>query len=282
MLRDYNSPINLSKGHIFMNIIKPLFIGLTFLTFNSFATASTGEELTKANCASCHILSVPRPDQIPTLKAPAMEAVLFHVKAVLPKVAEQKAFILDYVQNPVESKSVCESNKVTKFGVMPSLKGKVAVKDLESIADYIIKRYPTEKFVHMIGQMQGNGKLNSLKNSPFLMNQDALPHLTKILVENWTKAKLGLSSEQKEKLLVVRKETMQGVKKVKKALRILEAEVIEMTVDEDVELKNIQGKVDEIAKLKAEATMIQLKCLKESVQILNEEQLEFLLPFWDA
>jgi hypothetical protein len=32
-----------------MNIIRPLFIGLTFLTFNSFATASTGEELTKAN-----------------------------------------------------------------------------------------------------------------------------------------------------------------------------------------------------------------------------------------
>jgi hypothetical protein len=265
-----------------MNIIKPLFIGLTLVTFNSLATASTGEELLKTNCASCHMLSVPRPDQIPTLKAPAMEAVLFHVKAVFPKVADQKAFILDYVQNPVESKSVCESNKVTKFGVMPSLKGKVDVKDLESIADYIISSYPSKKFVSMITQMQGNGKLNGLKNSPFLMNQEALPHLTKILVEHWTKAKLGLTSEQKEKLLVVRKETMQGVKKIKKALSILEAEVIEMTVDEDVELKSIQGRVDEIAKLKAQATMIQLKCLKESVHILTEEQLEFLLPFWDV
>ena len=265
-----------------MNIIKPLFIGLTFLTFNSFATASTGEELTKANCASCHMLAVPQPQEMPTLKAPPMEAVLFPVKAIYPKVAEQKAFILDYVQNPVESKSVCESNKVTKFGVMPSLKGKVAVKDLESIADYIIGAYPSQKFVRMLTEMQTNGKLNALKNSPFLMNQDALPHLTKILVEHWNKATLGLSSEQKEKLLVVRKETMKGVKKVKKALSVLEAEVIEMTVDEDVKLKDIQGKVDEIAKLKAEATMIQLKCLKDSVQILNEEQLEFLLPFWDV
>ena len=265
-----------------MNIIKPLFIGLTLLTVNSLATASTGEELLKTNCASCHMLSVPRPEQIPTLKAPAMEAVLFHVKAVFPKEAEQKAFILDYIQNPVESKSVCESNKVAKFGVMPSLKGKVSIKDLESITDYIIGAYPSQKFVRMITEMQGNGKLNALKNSPFLMNQDALPHLTKILVEHWTKAKLGLSSEQKEKLLIVRKETMQSVKKIKKALSVLEAEVIEMTVDEDVELKSIQGRVDEIAKLKAEATMIQLKCLKESVQILTEEQLEFLLPFWDA
>ncbi len=265
-----------------MKITTPIFIGLTLLTLNSFATASTGEELTKKNCATCHILTVPKPEQIPTLKAPAMEAVLFHVKLAYPKAEEQKAFILDYIQNPSESKSVCESNKVSKFGVMPSVKGKVLVKDLESIADYIIATYPSKKFVNMIKEIKGNGKLNSLKNSPFLMNQDALPHLTKILVENWTKGTLGLTDKQKEKLLVIRKETMQGVKKIKKALSSLEAEVMEMIVDEDVELKDIQPKVEEIAKLKAQATMIQFKCLKESVQILNEKQLEYLLPFWDA
>ena len=265
-----------------MNITKSLFLGISLFTLSSLASASNGEALTKANCASCHTLTAPTPDMIPTLQAPPMDAVLFHVQADFPKIADQKAFILDYVINPVESKAVCESNKVTKFGVMPSLKGKVAIKDLELIADYIIQTYPTQEFVNMITKMQTNNKLKALKNSPFLINKDELPHLTKILMEHWNKAKLGLTAEQKEKLLVVREETLSGVKKIKKALKVLEAEVIELTMDEDVTTKNIQTKVDEISKLKAQATMIQLKCLKDSVKILNEKQLELLLPFWDA
>jgi len=265
-----------------MNISKSLFLSISFLTLGSMASASTGEELTKTNCASCHMLTSPTPQMIPTLKAPPLDSVLFHIKGALPKVADQKAFIVDYVINPLESKTVCESNKVAKFGVMPSLKGQVSVKDLEKIADYIIATYPSKKFVEMITEMQTNGKLNALKNSPFLINQDELPHLTKNLLENWSKAKLGLSEQQKEKLLVVRKETMSGVKKIKKSLKVLEAEVIEMAMDEDIEAKSIQTKVDEIAKLKAQATMIQLKCLKDSVKILDEKQLELLLPFWDV
>ena len=39
--------------------------------------AATGAELTKTNCASCHMLTTPTPDMIPTMKAPAMDAVMF-------------------------------------------------------------------------------------------------------------------------------------------------------------------------------------------------------------
>ncbi|SFV59517.1 hypothetical protein MNB_SV-14-614 [hydrothermal vent metagenome] len=113
------------------------------------------------------------------------------------------------------------------------------------------------------------------------MNQDALPHLTKILVENWDKGTLGLTDEQKKKLLVVRKETMSGVKKVKKELKALESEIIEMSVDAE-DLAKIEPKVQEVAKLKSKATMIQLKCLKDSIEILNDEQMEMILPFWDS
>jgi hypothetical protein len=265
-----------------MKLTKPLFLSVALLSLSTLATASSGEALTKANCASCHMLTAPSPDMIPTLKAPPMDAVLFHIKAEFPKIGDQKAFILDYVQNPVESKAVCESDKVTKFGVMPSLKGKVAVKDLETISDYIIATYPTKKFVNMVRQMQRNGKFNSLKNSPFLINKDELPHLTKILIENWNKAKLGLTTEQKKRLLVVREETLKSVKIIKKLLKVLEAEIIEMTIDEDVILKDIAPKVERVSILKSEATMIHIECLKDSVAILTEEQLELLLPFWDA
>ena len=264
-----------------MKFTKSMLLTMTLVALSPLAHASkNGEELIKAKCASCHILTVPTPEMIPTLKAPAMEAVVFHLKGAMNNDNKKaKAFILDYVQNPDVAKSVCESNKVAKFGVMPSQKGKVSTDDLSTIADHMINNYPSDKFVKMINAMLTNGKMNSLKGSPFLMNQDALPHLTKILIENWDKATLGLTDEQKTKLLVVRKETMAGVKKIKKALAPLESEIIEALVDEE-ELKSMQPKVDEVAKLKAEATMIHLKCLKDSIAILTEKQVELMLPFW--
>ena len=177
--------------------------------------ASTGAELTKTNCASCHMLTTPTPDMIPDMTAPAMDAVMFHINLVIQDKKEIKAFIVDYAINPKASKSVCESNKVQSFGVMPSLKGKVSEQDLGIIADHMMVNFPTPEFVAMIKEVQKNDKMNALLNSPFLINKENLPHFTGLLVKNWDKAGLGLSDEQKEKLLVVRKETRTGVKKFK-------------------------------------------------------------------
>ena len=254
---------------------------LLFLSFTStMLFAGNGAELTKANCASCHMLTSPTPDMIPTLKAPAMDAVMFHIKLDITKKQDIKDFIVDYTQNPAASKSVCESNKVQQFGVMPSLKGQVSEKDLEMIADHLIDTYPAEKFVAMIKEIQRNDKISALVNSPFLINQSRLPHMTKVLVENWDKASLGLSEEQKEKLLVVRKETMSAVKKVKQQVKVLEAEIIEAMGDGE-DPKSVDGKIDEVAKLKAQATKTHMKCISETIGILTDEQLEFLFPFWD-
>ena len=264
-----------------MTPIKPLLLSLSLLTLSSFASADKGEELTQKHCATCHTLTVPAPDVIPTLTAPPMHSVMYHLGLDTENTAKQKAFIMDYALNPKASKSVCESNQVQKFGVMPSQKGLVSDKDLDIIADYIIKTFPSKAFVKMIKEMQTNGKMNALKKSPFLMNQDELPHLTKILMESWDKATLNLTADQKTKLLLIRTETMTGVKKIKKALQTLEADIIEMSVDGE-ELSKVKPKVEEVAKLKAEATMIQLKCLKESIETLSDDQLELILPFWDA
>jgi len=247
---------------------------------SSILFASNGAELTKTNCASCHMLTSPTPDMIPTLKAPAMDAVMFHMKDTIKDNKKMKTFIVDYAQNPKASKSVCESNKVQKFGVMPSLKGKVSEQDLATISEYMIATFPNPKFVTMIKEIQRNDKMNALINSPFLINQSALPHMTKVLLENWDKATLGLNAEQKEKLLVVRKETMSAVMKVKKQVKVLEAEIIEAMGDGE-DPKSVDAKVDKVAKLKAEATKVHLKCISDTIGILSDEQLEFLFPFWD-
>lgn len=242
--------------------------------------ASSGAELIKANCASCHILELPSPDMVPTMKAPAMDAVVFHINLGMSNKKEIKAFIMDYAMNPKASKSVCESDKVQKFGVMPSLKGKISEQDLGAIADYMMENFPKPAFVHMINEMQRNGKMSALQNSPFLINSSALPHMTKSLIENWDKGTLGLSNEQKEKLLVVRKETITAVKAGKKQMKVLEAAIIEAMVDGE-DLKSVDGKIDEVAKLKAKATRTHLKCIADSIAILNDKQMELLFPFWD-
>jgi len=254
---------------------------LLLSTATTMIFASNGAELVKANCASCHMLTTPTADMIPTLAAPAMDAVAFHINLAIAKKKDAEAFIVDYVQNPNVSKTVCESNKVAKFGVMPSLKGKVSEKDLETIAAHVMDNFPTPEFVKMITEIQRNDKVNGLLNSPFAINKEALPHMTKILMQNWDKAILGLSDEQKQKLLVVRKNTMSAVRKIKKQLAPLEAAIIETVVDGE-DPKSVSAKVDEVAKLKAEATKVHLKCIADTVEILTDEQMEILFPFFDA
>jgi hypothetical protein len=96
------------------------------------------------------------------MKAPPMDSVMFHAKLSLNNEKNLKDFIVDYALHPKASKSVCESNKVAEFGVMPSLKDKISTKDLEIIASYMIQHFPTPKFVTMINEMQTNGKMKSL------------------------------------------------------------------------------------------------------------------------
>lgn len=254
---------------------------LLLTTATTMIWASNGAELVKTNCASCHMLTTPTPDMIPTLSAPAMDAVGFHINLTIANKKDAEAFIVDYVQNPDVSKTVCESNKVAKFGVMPSLKGKVSEQDLKTIAAYVMEKFPSPEFVKMITEVQRNDKMNGLLNSPFLINKEALPHMTKILIQNWDKATLGLSDEQKQKLLVVRKNTMSAVRKIKKELAPLEAAIIEAAVDGEVS-ESIDAKVDEVAKLKAQATKVHIKCIVDTVEILTDEQMETLFPFFDA
>jgi len=226
------------------------------------------------------MLEAPKFQQLPTLKAPAMDAVVFHINLAMEDDKEKKAFISEYVLDPNASKSVCESNKVAKFGVMPSQKGKVTKEELELIATELLAQYPHASFKAMIKEMQKNDKINALKGSPFLVNSDGLPHMTKLLIQNWDKAKLGLSAEQKEKLLVVRTETLKAVKKIKQQLKPLEATVAEAMIDREAP-KSVDKTLEEIAKLKLEATRVHLKCISQTTAILSEEQVAFLLPFWE-
>jgi len=128
------------------------------------------------------------------------------------------------------------------------------------------------------GMVQANpapaGMKKQTKTSPFLI-VGKLPHLTKMLMQQWDNPKLNLSAPQKSKLLVVRKETISAVRSLTQKITPLENQVAEgifagKTTDDLLPL------VKTISDLKSEATMVHLRCIYNTSRILTEQQLAFL------
>ena len=118
------------------------------------------------------------------------------------------------------------------------------------------------------------GNKQQKKDSPFLI-AGKLPHLTKLLMEKWENPELNLSEEQKAKLLVVRKVTISGVQKLGQEIVSLEKQVSEGVFAQKTPAQ-LHPLVQTIAELKAEATMIHLRCIYDTSKILNQQQLDIL------
>ena len=111
--------------------------------------------------------------------------------------------------------------------------------------------------------------------SPFLITSD-LPHLTKLLIQQWDNPALQLTEEQKTQLLVIRKETIAGVRDRAPQIASLEKQVTEGIFTGKTP-EELHATVQTIAKMKRETTMIQLQCIYDTNKILNQKQLDILL-----
>jgi hypothetical protein len=116
---------------------------------------------------------------------------------------------------------------------------------------------------------QGNGK-----NPPFLIS-GKLPHLTKLLMQQWDNPNLQLTEEQRTQLLVIRKETIGGVRSFGKEIGALEQQVVDGSLagKSPEELRELVAKIE---KLKGAATMLHLNCIYKTSKILDEKQLAVL------
>jgi len=112
------------------------------------------------------------------------------------------------------------------------------------------------------------------KGSPFLIT-GKLPHMTKQVMQVWDNPEFDLSEEQKEKLLLVRKETMSGAQKLGKVIGPLEQQVVDGILGDKTD-KELAPIVQKIAEMKVDATMIHLRCIANTRKILNDRQEEFL------
>jgi hypothetical protein len=96
-----------------------------------------------------------------------------------------------------------------------------------------------------------------------------------MLMQQWDNSALQLTNEQKEKLLVVRKDTISGAKKLGGEIAGLEQQVVE-GISSGKTPVDLKGLVDQIAGLKAQATMLHLACIFNTKKILNKDQLAVL------
>ena len=95
-------------------------------------------------------------------------------------------------------------------------------------------------------------------------------------MQHWDNTKLQLTEEQKNQLLIIREETMKGVKGLAPQIAPLQKQVTEGIFSGKAP-DELSVAVQDIAKLKTKATMIHLKCIYDTSEILNQQQLDLLL-----
>ena len=126
------------------------------------------------------------------------------------------------------------------------------------------------------GMMQKAKKMHKMRmNSPFLIKH-GLPHLTKMVAKSWDDPKLALTADQKAKLMEVRKTTMSGVKKLKPEVMKLRKEIIEAS-KAGTKADALKAKVEKLASLEAEATMVHLNCIDTTKAVLTKAQYDYLM-----
>ena len=110
---------------------------------------------------------------------------------------------------------------------------------------------------------------------PFLV-AGKMPHLTGILKQHWDDPDLKLTPEQKAVLLKIRKNTMSAVMGLAEELDQLESSLAEQAMAATPP-DQLAPLVDKISDLKTEATMVHLRCIHDTMEILDDRQLATLL-----
>ncbi|MBN2869612.1 MAG: cytochrome c [Campylobacterales bacterium] len=111
-----------------------------------------GRSVYQKYCQQCHVEMMEKKEVIRnlgTLKAPPMVEVSHRLKENVIIADEDDdvkrrvivAFVKDYIENPSIQYSMCHPMAIEKFGIMPSLKGKLSDEERQAVAEWVYDRY---------------------------------------------------------------------------------------------------------------------------------------------
>jgi hypothetical protein len=112
------------------------------------------------------------------------------------------------------------------------------------------------------------------RGSIFLVSR-GLPNYSYILKRFWDSKELNLKREQKRKLFKLREDIILKFKKLRRKISKLDR-VIKVATKAGKTPEEIFPLIDELAKLKAQATKIKIESIYKTKEILTPEQLEFI------
>jgi mono/diheme cytochrome c family protein len=124
----------------------------TILALSGLLLAADGYKVYQKQCMRCHVEMMEKSEVLKvfqTLKAPPMVEVSNRLKEnILLKEEDEAvkrhvviAFIKDYIENPSIDYSMCNLGALDRFGVMPSLKGKLTEDERQAVAQWVYDRY---------------------------------------------------------------------------------------------------------------------------------------------
>lgn len=111
-----------------------------------------GYSVYQKHCMQCHVEIMEKKEVmrvLHTLKAPPMVEVSNRLKENVVISDDDDdvkrrviiAFIKDYIENPSVQYSMCHPMAIEKFGIMPSLKGKLSEEERQAVAEWVHDRY---------------------------------------------------------------------------------------------------------------------------------------------
>lgn len=100
--------------------------------------ASSGEEIFKTNCVSCHMMQKGKDiaDKSKML-APPVFGIVRHTKEVHPTKEAFVAFVSDYIKNPSKDKAVCQKKAIDRFGLMPAVGQGMKDEDIKEVSEWL-------------------------------------------------------------------------------------------------------------------------------------------------
>jgi hypothetical protein len=127
------------------------------VALNAIIMGADGYSVYQKHCSQCHVEIMEKKEVLRVLhilKAPPMVEVSHRLRENViisdddedVKRRVTTAFIKDYIENPSVQYSMCHPMAIEKFGIMPSLKGKLNEDEKQAVAEWIIDRYKNTKF----------------------------------------------------------------------------------------------------------------------------------------
>lgn len=263
-----------------MKNIKPILLSAALLlSSSSFANDDKhkeGEKLFKSICASCHGIAVGGMDMNKRI-APPIAGVRKHYLDAYPNKAKFVAAITNWVGKQDESKSLMRG-AIRKFKIMPPIS--VPQGDVEKIAAYIYSgniEVPEHLGMHMEKMHGKMGEHKSMDHSNDADHKNMMAGMkqNKMAGKRGMKGmmrKLGLSSQQKQKMKVLIQEKNKIMQPLKKQYHQIKQEIHQLDTTSSNYKKQIFALADKKSKLVFRMAIEKGEKRMQIESVLNTEQ----------